>query len=245
MTEEKRLAAIVTGATSGIGLAISQALIESGYQVFGIGRDFTRPDFQKWYKTVPENTFRSIELDLAKTDALAPIIKYIQAQADVRLLVNNAGCAYYGLHEEVSPAKISEMVRVNLEVPMILTQLLLRQFKQNKGCIVNISSVTASSVNPHGCAYGATKAGLSGFSRSLFEEARKYGVRVVTISPDMTDTRLYRNADFETDVDREAYLDPQDVANAVLFALQQPDHVDVGELTLRPQKHRIARKNRL
>ena len=134
------------------------------------------------------------------------------------------------------------MVRVNLEVPMILTQLLLRSFKQKKGCIVNISSVTASSSNPHGCAYGATKAGLSSFSGSLFEEARKYGVRVITISPDMTATDLYRNADFKTDEDRDAYLDPQDVAGAVLYAVKQPDHVNVSELTLRPQKHRIARK---
>lgn len=242
MSEEKKLAAIVTGASSGIGLAISQALISAGYQVYGIGRDFSRPDFQEWHKELPADSFRSIELDLTRTESLSTIIRFIQAQADVRLLVNNAGAAYYGLHEEVSPAKISEMVRVNLEVPMILTQLLLRSFKQKKGCIVNISSVTASSSNPHGCAYGATKAGLSSFSGSLFEEARKYGVRVITISPDMTATDLYRNADFKTDEDRDAYLDPQDVAGAVLYAVKQPDHVNVSELTLRPQKHRIARK---
>ena len=77
---------------------------------------------------------------------------------------------------------------------MIITNLLLRDLKKNKGTIINISSITAGKANPHGCAYGATKAGLTSFSHSLFEEARKYGVRVVNLEPDMTDTKLYRNA---------------------------------------------------
>lgn len=80
---------------------------------------------------------------------------------------------------------------------MIITNLLLRDLKKNKGTIINISSITAEKTNPHGCAYGATKAGLTSFSHSLFEEARKYGVRVVNLEPDMTDTNLYRNADLQ------------------------------------------------
>ncbi len=242
MTQQKHQSAIVTGASSGIGFAISRKLVEAGYQVFGIGKNFARPEIQEWCRALPAGLFRSIELDLTDTAALSTTMHYILASSDVKLLVNNAGAAYYGLHEEVSPAKISEMVRINLEVPMILTQLLLRHFKKNCGCILNISSVTASCVNPHGAAYGATKAGLSSFARSLFEEARKYGVRVITIAPDMTDTRLYRNANFETDTDRDAFLDPEDVAEMVLFALAQPAHVDITELTVRPQKHKIARK---
>lgn len=101
------------------------------------------------------------------------LVRGIAAEATVTLLVNNAGSAYYGLHEELSPKKIQEMVRTDLEVPMILSQQLLRGFKKNKGCIVNIASVTAQQSNPHGCAYGAVKAGLASFSRSLFDEARK------------------------------------------------------------------------
>lgn len=242
MTQQKHQAAIVTGASSGIGFAISRKLVEEGYQVYGLGRDFARPEIQEWCRSLPPGLFRSIELDLTDTASLTATLRFIMVSSDVKLLVNNAGAAYYGLHEEVSPAKISEMVRINLEVPMIITQFLLRHFKRNGGCIISISSVTASSVNPHGAAYGATKAGLSSFARSLFEEARKYGVRVITIAPDMTDTRLYRNANFETDSGRDAYLDPEDVAETVMFALRQPAHVDITELTVRPQKHKIARR---
>lgn len=134
------------------------------------------------------------------------------------------------------------MVRINLEVPMILTQQLLRHLKANRGFVINISSVTAQSSSPHGCAYGATKAGLAGFSRSLFDEARKYGVKVVTIYPDMTKTDLYRNADFTVGEEEASYLLPKEIADAVSFILKQREGAVVSEITVKPQIHRIKRK---
>ena len=135
------------------------------------------------------------------------------------------------------------MVRTNLEVPMILTSLLLRNLKKNKGYVINISSVTANGTNPHGCAYGATKAGLSSFSHSLFDEARKYGIKVVTISPDMTKTNLYRNADFKEGDEAESYLLPEEIAKAVEYVLGQREGLVISDITLKPQIHRIKRKN--
>ena len=160
----------------------------------------------------------------------------------MRILVNNAGVGYYGLHEELSPAKIKELVRTNLEVPMILSQQLLRNFKKHAGTIINISSVTAVGSNPHGCAYGATKAGLTSFSHSLFDEARKYGVKVVTIAPDMTKTDLYRNADFREGDEEESFLLPEEVADAVEFIVTRRDGMVVTDITLKPQLHRIKKK---
>lgn len=124
---------------------------------------------------------------------------------------------------------------------MVLTNLLLRDLKKYGGTVINISSVTAQLSNPHGCAYGATKAGLSSFSRSLFDEVRKYGVRVVTIQPDMTKTDLYRNADF-TQGEEDSYLLPEEIAETVRDILQMRKGVVVTEITLRPQLHRIRRK---
>ena len=147
-----------------------------------------------------------------------------------------------GLHEELSPDKIKKLVRTNLETPMILTQQLLRHLKNNAGYVINISSVTANQSNPHGCAYGATKAGLASFSHSLFDEARKYGVKVVTIFPDITQTNLYRNADFREGDEAESYLLPEDVAGAVEWILSQREGVIVTDITLKPQIHRIKRK---
>ncbi len=229
-------AAIVTGASSGIGYAVSQKLCALGYEVFGFGRDFSKT---KWHET---DKIHPIVCDVLDTAQLCAHVRQIAAQHSVHVLVNNAGVGYYGLHEELSPDKIQRLVRTNLETPMILTQQLLRHLKKNAGYIINISSVTAAQSNPHGCAYGATKAGLASFSRSLFDESRKYGVKSITISPDMTQTNLYRNADFREGDDAASYLLPDDVADAVEWILAQRDGVIVTDITLKPQHHRIQRK---
>lgn len=240
MEQGKKRTAIVTGASSGIGLEISRTLCGLGYQVFGFGRNFERPEFLE--AETAEGLFHPVICNLLETEKMCMEVKKIATEHTVTVLVNNAGVGYYGLHEELNPKKIQEMVRINLEVPMILTGQLLRELKKQKGYIINISSVTAGQSNPHGCAYGATKAGLSGFSRSLFEEARKYGVKVTAICPDMTKTDLYRNADFTEDDAVEAYLEPAEVAQAVAFILNQREGLVVSEITLRPQLHRIKRK---
>ena len=229
--------AIVTGASSGIGYAISKTLSTLGYELYGFGRNFKNTDWNTMDNAHP------IVCDILDTDRLCAELKQITAQNQVHVLVNNAGVGYYGLHEELNPDKIKKLVRTNLEAPMILTQQLLRPLKKTAGYIINISSVTAGQSNPHGCAYGATKAGPASFSHSLFDEARKYGVKVVTIFPDMTQTNLYRNADFREGDETESYLLPDDVAKAVEWILSQREGVIVTNITLKPQIHRIKRKH--
>lgn len=237
---EKKYAAIVTGASSGIGLEISKTICSLGYEVFGFGRDFEREEFVK--AEFSGAFFHPVVCDLLDTEKLCRIVKDIAAEYEPYILINNAGTGYYGLHEELNVQKIQEMVRTNLEVPMILTQMLLRKLKKNSGYIINISSVTASKSNPHGCAYGATKAALTNFSRSLFDEARKYGVKVSSVQPDMTKTNLYRNADFMEDDEEKACLVPAEVAKAVEYILSQRDGMVVSEITLQPQLHRIKKR---
>lgn len=229
-------AAIVTGASSGIGFEICKTLCGLGYEVFGIGRNFQMQ--------TEDALFHAVVCDLLDTKRLLQTVDEITEKSEIFVLVNNAGTAYYGLHEELNAKKIQQMVRTNLEVPMILTQRLLRMLKKNRGYVINIASVTAHGSNPHGCAYGATKAGLAGFSRSLFDEARKYGVKVTAVYPDMTKTNLYRNADFTVGEEEESYLLPKEIADAVEFLLGQREGAVIAELTLKPQLHRIQRKRK-
>lgn len=226
-------AAIVTGASSGIGREISRVLCEMGYEVFGIGRQF---------EEIQSGHFHPIVCDLLDTQELVRLVKKLRAEQEISVLINNAGVGFYGLHEEIAVQNLQTMIRTNLEVPIILTNLLLRELKKRKGYIINISSVTAQQSNPHGCAYGASKAGMTSFSKSLFDEARKYGVKVVSIQPDMTKTNLYRNADFCEGEEEASYLQPQEVAEAVRYVLSQREGLVVTELSLKPQLHRIRRK---
>ncbi|MEE8885120.1 MAG: SDR family oxidoreductase [Eubacteriales bacterium] len=264
MENKEKAVALVTGASSGIGQAVAAELIREGYEVWGIGRNFreredsgsandkisvclskkeegVRPkteDAEKFHRQ-----FHPVVLDLLDTDALLKFLKDFSAEQGRRLsvLVNNAGCAYYGMHETLKPSMIEEIVRTDLEVPMLITNRLLRPIRANRGSILQICSVTSLEAAPHGAAYGAAKAGLYSFSRSLLAENRKYGVRVTAILPDMTDTDLYRNADFSPDPAEGCSLSPEDVAGAVRYALTQDFIVDT--VTIRPQYHRIARRN--
>lgn len=232
--------AIVTGASSGIGRAVSETLCKLNYEVYGFGRDFSRKETRTMMGKYA--SFHPLVCDLLDTRDLLQQIQQIEDKQNISVLVNNAGVGYYGLHEELSPRQIMELVRTNLELPMILTGQLLRILKSNHGYVINISSVTAEETNPHGCAYGATKAGLSSFGDSLFAENRKYGLKVTTIQPDMTYSELYRHANFEQGEEPESYLKPEQIAGAVNYILTQDSEVVIPKITLQPQIHRIRRK---
>lgn len=225
---------LITGATSGIGLAITKKLLKMGFNVFGVGRDFSKVDI------IDEN-FTKIECDLIKYQNIEKMVGELQGEK-IDILINNAGIGYFGLHEEINSGKLHKLIALNLEAPIILTQLLLRELKKNKGIIINVSSITAIKSSPLGSAYSATKAGLLQFSKSLFDEVRKKGVKVVTILPDMTKTPFYENLNFrESDVE-EGYILPECVANGVEMILTQREETVVTELIIQPQKHLIKKK---
>lgn len=227
--------ALVTGASSGIGQAIAQRLLEHGYEVYGIGRDFSA------CTVTGHAQFHKVVLDLLDTPALLAFLETLPNDS-LSVLINSAGCAWYGPHETLSVEAIQTMTRVNLETPILLCGKLLRTLKQNHGTIINIASVTALETSTHGAAYGALKAGLVHFSRTLFEEHRKSGLKVSVILPDMTDTALYRNADFGPDLTEGAYLSPEDTADAVMSVLTAREGTVLSEIVLRPQYRRIHRK---
>ena len=222
---------IVTGASSGIGLAISKMLAEEGYKVYGIGRIF--PEGCDFFE-------QRISLDLRDTDIL---LKKISTIKKVDILVNAAGSAFYGLAEFNTPAQIQEMCRVDLEAPMILTSALLPRLKDSKGMVINIASVTSTRINTHGAVYGALKAGLRSYGRSLYEEVRKTGVRVVTVCPDLTaGTKLYRNADFRPSEEDGCFLLPEDTTECVRSVINMREGAVVTEVEVRPQFNRIEKK---
>ncbi|MCR5383451.1 MAG: SDR family oxidoreductase [Saccharofermentans sp.] len=223
--------AIVTGASSGIGLAIARMLSEEGYKVYGIGRVF--PENSDFFE-------KRMSLDLRDTDILLEKVSEIK---NVDLLVNAAGSAYYGLAEFNTPDQIKEMCRVDLEAPMLLISALLPRLKDSKGMVINIASVTSTRINTHGAAYGALKAGLRSYGRSVYEEVRKTGVRVVTVCPDLTaGTKLYRNADFKPSEENGCFLTPEDTAECVRDIINMREGAVVTEVEVRPQFNRIEKK---
>lgn len=229
--------AIVTGASSGIGKKVAAKLLIEGFKVYGCGRDFSDCEL------VLNQNFIKVECDLRNFALVEQIFGSLKKECkEIELIINGAGVGYYGPHEQLNPSKIHELVSVNLEAPMIISNIFLRELKANEGTIINISSVTAKKSNTHGCAYGATKAGLTSFGESLFDEVRKYGVRVINIHPDMTRTKLYRNADFTYSNENDESLLADEVADVVWNCIDVRRGAVITDITIKPQKHAIKRK---
>ena len=228
---------LLTGASSGIGLAVGLRLAKEQYEVYGIGRHFDET------LSYPENFHRYV-CDITDTKALNKTLTDIRKSLSSPapdILIHSAGIGLYGLQETLETSDLQALIRTNLEAPVLITTEFLGFMKQRKsGHIIFISSVTAKKTNTYGCAYGATKAGLLSFANSLFDETRKNGIKVTTLLPDMTKTNLYRNADFTADDD--ACIFPEDIADTVAYVLSAGKHLNITELTIQPQKHRIKKK---
>ena len=149
-------------------------------------------------------------------------------------LINNAG---WGKNAPVVNAKVEDWdrtFRVNLRAPMLLTQLVLPTLIEKRaGAIVNIGSVSGKMGQADTSAYCASKFGLIGFTESLFQEVREYGIKVSVILPGFVDTPLIPPT---RKLDRSKMICPEDIAQAVLFVLSCPPNSCPVEITVRPQK---------
>ncbi len=229
--------AIVTGASSGIGLAVVKKLIENDYTVCGLARNFTKANFLHRH-------FHPTVCDLTHVKQLELCVEDILEDGDIDVLVNNAGVGIFAPHEELTIRQIETMVRTNLMAPVIITKLVLRSLKKTEGYVININSIEAFKASATGGVYGATKAGLRHFGLALFEEVRKSGVKVVNVNPDITQTPFYESLHFQPAPDQGTYLTPEAVADAVDFVLKQPHGVVLSEVTVRPQRFQITKKKR-
>lgn len=243
--------AVITGVSSGIGKELLLTLQKEGCIIHGIVKSEERKQSltEELSTVLSSDALARITLHVcdlrhpSEIEAFAQNMHKLHLSPDI--LVLNAGVGFYGPHEELSVKNITELTAVNLTAPLLLSNLFLRDLKKNQGHLLCISSVTAAkNNNTHGCAYGATKAGLSSFAKSLFEEVRKYDVRVTVLAPDMTQTDLYRNASFCAAEDTDAALTPQEIADYALFALTARKGLNLTELTMQPQRHRLERRNK-
>jgi NAD(P)-dependent dehydrogenase (short-subunit alcohol dehydrogenase family) len=185
MTKPKNGVALVTGASSGIGLVTAQALVNAGYRVFGTSR--------KPVVSSPDVTM--LVCDVTDEASVQALIEEIMRQASrIDLVVNNAGVGLLGGAEESSIGQAQRLFDVNVfGVARVVNAVLPIMRKQKSGRIINMSSILGLIPSPFNAFYASTKHAIEGYSESLDHEVRAFGIRVLLVEPGVTRTSFEEN----------------------------------------------------
>ena len=227
--------AVVTGASRGVGAAIADALAAEGVRVVMLARNEAK---LKERSRSLEGSI-SIACDVSKPESVEKAAKRIASdlKGAPDILVNNAGIFGVSLVEETSTGFFIDTINTNLVGPFLLVRSFLGEMKKRKtGHVVTIGSVSDRTIYTGNAAYSAAKFGVRAMHEVLRAELRGTGVRATLVSPAATDTEIW-NTVAVTDPagkphSKRPMLDPEDVARAVMFALTQPEHVNIDELRL-------------
>jgi NADP-dependent 3-hydroxy acid dehydrogenase YdfG len=240
--------AAVTGASSGIGEATAKALADAGAAVALGARRLDR--LEALASGIDESGGRAlaIELDVADEDSANAFVAEANSQlGGLDILVNNAGVMLLGPVEGAPTDQWRTMVNVNLLGLLYCTHAALPLMREaGGGHLVNISSVAGRTANAGSAVYNLTKFGVGAFSEALRQEVSPAGIRTTIIEPGFVDTELQGHNEHPAvregiEKMRQAVpevLQAEDIAAGILYAVTQPQRVDVNEVLIRPTGQR-------
>ena len=221
---------VVTGGSRGLGLGICRRLARAGYQVLAIARTETDQIAAEIKQVNCENggAIRFIAFDLGEIEEIGKLVKCLRKDfGPFYGLINNAGISFDGTLALMQNAQIERLIKMNTVSPIVLTKYVLRAMMSDggPGRIVNISSIIGSTGYSGLSVYGASKASLLGFTRSLAREVGRAGINVNAVAPGFLDTEMTREM---TEEQRQRiarrsalrqFAEVDDVASTVEFLL--------------------------
>jgi NADP-dependent 3-hydroxy acid dehydrogenase YdfG len=244
LLEGKR--AWITGASSGLGAATAQLLAGEGAEVVLSARREQRiADLANEIRNSGGSALVE-PLDVTDRAAAERIGQKLAKLGGVNILVNNAGLMPLSPLLEGRVDEWDQMIDINIKGLLYTTHAVLADMARRKdGHIINIGSIASQYAFAGGAVYSGTKFAVRGITDGLRREAIAYGVRVTTIEPGAVATELvdgihYEGAKKAVTAEGSFYapgaaiLQDIDIANAILYAVTQPSHVNIGELMLRP-----------
>ena len=229
---------IISGASSGIGLATARRLAAEGARVVLSARSAEK--LQELASEIEENDGSALVVPAdfrREADIDRVFDEAVRAYGRVDVLINNAGRGVYDLIEHGKPEDWRMMLELNLFGLIYATQRAIRVMKpQKSGHILHVSSVGGRYSFPGWAVYNATKWGVNGFSDAVRKEVQADNIRVTLIEPGAVDTNWGENIPKEWEQMRGKVkaLESEDIAEAILYALSQPEHVSVNEVLVRP-----------
>jgi NADP-dependent 3-hydroxy acid dehydrogenase YdfG len=229
--------ALITGASSGVGQAIAMAIASVGGAVCLVGRDLERLEAVAQAAQVAARSVSVCRTDLGTDPGIEELVTYVRCDFKLLdILIHCAGIHAMGSIEQISVAKFDEMYRTNVRAPYALTQAFLPLLKSWRGQVVFINSSQGLMAGANTGAYASTKYATKAMADSLREEVNADGVRVMSIYLGRTATPTIRAL---CEVEGRPYepdnlLQPDDVAQVVLNALQLPRTAEVTDVQVRP-----------
>ena len=231
---------VLTGASSGIGLAMTKALLKNGYFVTGISKT-------SGVETINSKNFKLEKLDLSKLDALPDKLERIIAEIDVpiRALVHSAGIGKFGSVEQLAVSDMKLVMETNVLSHAIVTKFFLPILKRQKELadVIFIGSESSISGGRYGSIYCASKFAVRGFAQSLREECATTSVRVSILNPGAVRTHFFDGLNFEPGSSSDNEINPEDVAEVLLTILEARPGTVIDEVNLSPQTKVWNRKS--
>lgn len=238
---------IITGASSGIGEQTAKKLSDHGVNVVLMARSEDKLKELKNSITKSGGNAIAVAGDVTKKDDFKNVVeKAVDTYGKVDGLINNAGLMPLSFIEKLKTDEWEQMVDVNIKGVLNGVSAVLPQLIKNKGGdIINISSMAAHRIFPGGAVYCATKVAVKMFSEGLRQELTpKYGINVTSIEPGAVATNL---TDTITDEDikenmqemlKMTTLESEDIANAIFYALSQPERVNINDVYIVPSEQK-------
>jgi NAD(P)-dependent dehydrogenase (short-subunit alcohol dehydrogenase family) len=217
-------AALVTGGSSGIGLAIARALREEGFELTLAAR--TR---EKVEAAAAELDALAVTADLAREEDCRRVVgEHRERHGRLDVLVNSAGVGIGGLIDELPTKHLDVQLDVNLRGLMLVTAAALPLLRETRGLIVNLASIAGTMGTPMLPVYGAAKAAVIQFTNTINRGEQEHGVRATAISPGFVDTPM---TDFGP-VPKEEMIRPEDCAEIVRLLLRLSPHARVPHVVV-------------
>jgi NADP-dependent 3-hydroxy acid dehydrogenase YdfG len=240
--------AAITGASSGIGEATAEALANAGAHVSLAARRKDRLDELAERISSDGSRALAVEADIGdQGEAQSFVSRTADELGGLDILINNAGVMLLGPVEGADPEHWRRMVEVNVLGLLYCTHAALPLMRERGGGhIVNVSSVAGRHATFGSAVYNLTKFGVTGFSEALRQEALGSNIRVTVVEPGFVATELQGHNEnpavrealekFRSDIG--TVLEAEDIARGIVYAVSQPEHVNVNEVMIRPTGQR-------
>lgn len=244
--------AIVTGATSGIGRATSIALARNNYDVVISGRRAEKlENVEEEIRSKTDADVLSLCFDIRGMDEVSNACGKLTGKwASADVLVNNAGLAAGFSHiQEGRLEDWEQMIDTNIKGLLYITRLITPgMVERGRGHIINIGSIAGKEAYEYGNVYNATKYAVDGLTQAMRIDLVEHGVKVTAINPGAAETEFslvrFKGDRAQADKVYEGYtpLYAEDIAEAILFAVTRPPHVNIDELLIMPSAQARTRK---